>query len=710
MDGMSEEQFNRTLEVITDKINDDDKELFVAIVALVISVVALVASLLQVAQQYYASAAGYSSCGSKVMGKWSESKKRILKFTEFRFEVQFETPVIFLCPPSNKKGPVKGQPIIFIDGTETSLKDSWTDLQDPNDNVSDKQIAKQAVHTADNERASWVALLSALQKMEFESRKWQRKQYDDKIEKQGPPKGSVTLVETTEVDRVITDVSNKYTLTVAIQKKRRSWDTMPSNVKKPYATTTWCHMVEMLAMLGVYWIEFDRTNDRYRGEGNGYTVTGEKVSDLGIMFTFLVYGSSRFEGNRVIPVDETKELCFGFVPTIYRANSDNRRLKFPNDEPRDLSTLNFASNREVAETLVLIGCNKNTVNYFGKNAMARVEHLFPVAFEIVGMLARTLHIEKSAFRLLPNPTFYRWDTKNFSLPKLLEAYGTQMNKLRAAQPNPSVVGRKIRFHVKSIQLRIKSLPAASARGSWLSLDLLDALHEALDFADKILTAKHTEPRDPAEPTPPPMARNYTTFSRLNRKDSELPEQQSSNQNETTPEMEKRREQVQDVLRSHIQEVLSGFNEKAEKTAPIPPGTKPNLDTRAKAQPLFEDIDAAPPELKQDKLMEVYFQVVRKNVIAESEESTGRREAASPETAPPGYGFRKRQTGISTRTVEDDESIDMSESEDDPTHEDIWCTLVFRMICWLMLHDFHKKDVQDVSKSELLGSRLPVYIS
>ena len=40
---------------------------------------------------------------------------------------------------------------------------------------------------------------------------------------------------------------------------------------------------------------------------------------------------------------------------------------------------------------------------------------------------------------------------------------------------------------------------------------------------------------------------------------------------------------------------------------------------------------------------------------------------------------------------------------------IWCTLVLRMLCWLLLHDFHKKDVQ-ISKSELLGSRLPVYIA
>jgi hypothetical protein len=138
-------------------------------------------------------------------------------------------------------------------------------------------------------------------------------------------------------------------------------------------------MVEMLALLGVYWLEFDRTHDRYRGEGNGYVITGEKVSDLGVMFTFQVYGKSRFADNRVIPVDEVKELCFGFVPTLYRATSDARRLKFPNDEPRDLSVLQLASRDEFAETLVLIGCNANTVNYLKEKK--RDVHLFPGKLE-----------------------------------------------------------------------------------------------------------------------------------------------------------------------------------------------------------------------------------------------------------------------------------------------------------------------------------------
>lgn len=39
---------------------------------------------------------------------------------------------------------------------------------------------------------------------------------------------------------------------------------------------------------------------------------------------------------------------------------------------------------------------------------------------------------------------------------------------------------------------------------------------------------------------------------------------------------------------------------------------------------------------------------------------------------------------------------------------VWCWLVFRMLCWLQLHEFHRDDAM-LPRGELMGSRLPVYI-
>ena len=100
----------------------------VAIVALAVSLIALVGTTLQVLQQYFASAAGYSNCGEKVIGEWHKSKKRKFVWEELRFEVQFETPVIFVCPPANKKGPVKDTEVAHINGTDDSLRATRTKL------------------------------------------------------------------------------------------------------------------------------------------------------------------------------------------------------------------------------------------------------------------------------------------------------------------------------------------------------------------------------------------------------------------------------------------------------------------------------------------------------------------------------------------------------------------------------------------------------
>lgn len=350
-----------------------DPEVIVAAVALIVSVIAFSANFMQVLQQYLASAAGYSQCNEKVMGKWADTKKRRFNWQELRFEVEFHAPVIFVSPPNNKFGPVPGEQIYFLNGTDESLDETWTDLNmDQRKAYAEKSI-KERIHTADNERASWSMLLSAVQRMEKDSREWQIEQYKDI----GPPK---TVTDAFELPKDPPTLETHHTLTVALQRKRKSWDTMPPAVVRPYATTTMCHLIEMMAALGVYWKEFDRKHDRYHAEGNGFILLGDRKGDL-LMYSFSVYGKCTFKHNRVIPVDEVKELCFGFVPTIYRETLDQRRLEFPSDEPHNLSSLQMASWSEIAETLVLVGCNNNTVQHFkvprGKEPTGRLSHLFP---------------------------------------------------------------------------------------------------------------------------------------------------------------------------------------------------------------------------------------------------------------------------------------------------------------------------------------------
>ncbi|UPK96698.1 hypothetical protein LCI18_007633 [Fusarium solani-melongenae] len=724
---------------MADKSNDDP-EVIVAIVALIVSLVALVATFMQVMQQYYASAAGYSQCNEKVMGKWALSKSRRFSWDELRFEVEFEAPVIFVSPPDNKHGPILGADIYFLDGTQESLDNTWSELDINERNEYAQKTPRERVHTADNERASWTLLLSAVQRMEHESEEWQKSQYAEMKKKTGPPTDQMPLNNLAENPPTLKDA---HTLTVALQRKRKSWDTMPSTIVRPYATTTMCHLVEMVAALGIYWKEFDRKRDRYRAEGNGFMVLGEKVADLGLMFNFSIYGRSRFEDNRVIPVDEVKELCFGYVSTIYSVTLDKRRLRFPEDDPENLAFLQLATQAEISQTLVRIGCNNNAVRAF-KDPEKHTSHLFPVSFEILGMLSRTFHIKDTMYTHIPNPTPDRWDKRSVSLIKVMEAYRDLVpDGLPVVHRNMNLIER-IRKHTENI------LELHNDQDLRKKMCLLKALHEAIDDCDRVLTAKETDAM-----TPPP-------------------ELQLGKAGHETEVQTARREIVQDVLRSHIQEVLRLLNgdDRSDNSSlhadwsPLVQGSRRDGQQPRVTPNGFEDMHEASPDERQHMFMEVYFYVIRPNVISRATRSTDHRRTslvAPPAGAPPGYGFRRQGTGQTlassirgaergpspTRPVAPPQTVDeappplttsipngrsslaerprsaagdsVALTEDhekqsllplsiqEVSHDDVWCTLMFRMICWLMLHDFNKLDVQ-VSKGELLGSRMPVYIS
>lgn len=697
---------------------EEQAEVIVAAVALVISVVALLATFMQVLQQYYASAHGYSQCSEKVIGEWAKYKSRSFSWEELRFEVTFEAPVIFASPPTNKRGPIPGQNIVFLDGTQKSLDETMMSSEMDLSQKSLLRSPNEKVHTAFNERATWFLLLYAIQGMELKSKEWQKQQYG--------PRGS--MHDRHDLPREPPSLEDNHTFTIALQRKKTSWDTMPKSISKPYATTTMCHLIEILAALGIYWKEFDRRRDRYWAEGNGFLVLGERASDLGIIFSFQVYGQCEFESNRVIPNDYMKELCFGYVPTIYRSTSDKRRLAVPTDMAEDLGSLQMGSRREIAESLTAIGCNNITVNYFLEDD-TRTSHLFPVSFEILGMLGRNMHLDNSSFTFVPNPTPDRWDKRSISLIKMLQSFGQLFGAGLSGSKRNRVIVRRIMHHIEQIQAHHGSENGVKR------VILLQLLHKAIDDADTILTSRRKMSGGKT---------NTTTTAQENEAYETLDP--------------KRREIVQDVMRSHLQEVLRLLNERDDKLSdskslhvPTSRPSSPNLhsgvgmDVTTRGHVLrFEDIDEASPDERQHRLMEMYFSVIRRRVVPFAMFSTGRRASLMGGRPASLHSFREAKANVhltepsgdrpgSSRSelvtsvtrddadtgTDDDGTVPDKDREPGSTtaplaaqpvsHDDVWCTLVFRMICWLMLHDFNKLDIQ-LNKSELLGSRMPVYIS
>jgi len=79
--------------------------------------------------------------------------------------------------------------------------------------------------------------------------------------------------------------------------------------------------------------------------------------------------------------------------------------------------------------------------------------------------------------------------------------------------------------------------------------------------------------------------------------------------------------------------------------------------------------------KEEALLNYYFLEIRKHVISHKE---------------------SKGTSVPTNAVEREE------------RDIIWISLMYRMICWFLLHDFDGKDIKIVP-SDLKGSRMPIYI-
>lgn len=356
------------------------------------------------------------------------------------------------------------------------------------------------------------------------------------------------------------------------------------------------------------------------------------------------------------------------------------------------------------------------------------------------MLSKTLHIQDGYFTYVPNPTPDRWDVRSVSLINMLESFQSLLRYTDTDSQRNRVIAKRLTRHIDCIR-------ECKGEGNVQVLRRFRALHDALDDADEILTRRRKIPRNSPPPTP-------TT------------EQPGLSPKETTLQKE-RRQKVQDVLRLHIQEVLRLLNEPNEhyttQKLVVPQWDRPRSRShspamhrardRSKIRANINDVDNAGPDDRQVELMRLYYKQIRRTVVEQATKTADRRasltsppgaprrvsnassNSAQPPTAArasspgaledelstlfvpgradgevPSFGGNER--AADQRSEKSDDEITTAERTlvDEPAyHDDIWCTLVFRMICWLMLHDFNKLDVQ-VPKSELLGSRMPVYVA
>lgn len=329
------------------------------------------------------------------------------------------------------------------------------------------------------------------------------------------------------------------------------------------------------------------------------------------------------------------------------------------------------------------------------------------------MVARTFHLKERPFTYLPNPVMFPFDKRTLSFRSLLEKFNDNLAE-EIQDSNYTVDERIDRISSLSADL-VKMIgeydqdPKLPAQIRTYYATILDKLHDTLDAVDAILL----------------------------------------NINKTL---------VLDVLRRHIQEVLLAINTSAKDAEPEVPNlqTSPPHSTISNHEVIwkpisFDDLSGAAPEKRVEDFMRKYVDEIRIRVVStedahhdaqaveaskkihedQNHESQpaqqGRPQEHQEEPAQQGrpQGHQEEPAHIAThrkKTISfklparagTGTSSATSASVRPPTAIEIkrnliWCALVFRMICWLMLHDFDGKDFQVQPKSDLLGSRLPVFI-
>ncbi|CAG8973785.1 hypothetical protein HYALB_00006330 [Hymenoscyphus albidus] len=463
------------------------------------------------------------------------------------------------------------------------------------------------VHTADDEGCSWILLLDALQKQERESRAWDNPEY----------------------------AGTKHKIAYLLQRKRRCWDFMPLNITKPFATTTICHWVEIVSMLGLVWVEFDVKKSVLNAEGNGFMVKSEYMPGLGILARFSRLSTSNHEENRIIPCHEIKQLCFGEVPSVFDDQATKTgRLQFGPGNlesclSRLLPELAFSDRKLLSQSV-------------------ERPSVFPYTFELLGMVAKSVHLSGSRFRRLPNPCAASW-TPHVDFASCLKTFGSHLK-------NSSLGDDDLTKELQSL------FSKGRLYGKYLNDSTLEQKISAYELYADLYNKVKKETYTPADKGKDESDHVKESRKRYNDKHLDLLDtlHEALDVVETTLRQNMLKD-VRQVLTLHFTAVLSQQDD------------------------LEKELENATLDNPKEKiLLAFYFEEIYPNVV-QAEDWNGR--ASNGSTA-------------------SDASTLCSNSD---RRSAVWLALMFRLWSWMFLHDFNSED-RMIERSEFKNNRLPVYIS
>jgi hypothetical protein len=258
-----------------------------AVVALVVAIFALVIALGQLLAQIVGTVEGYRRCQASVLGKWADLSRLGWRWTQFRCETFFTTPDIVLAPYSPQR-----HDRVTITGEELSRKRTLVP-------------EKESLEDPSNELVCWVPLLVALH------------ENNRKIPEQ--------------------HITNEHNWHEALRNstwptvyfKQRSWDFMPPDIVRPFASTSVSDVAILARRMGMTWKDFRPTEGIMEAQGRDHILSATKVRGLGIMLNYIrvsgrgaldaVAGVTNVHSNHAAPqlcvcTSEADSMWFGILP------------------------------------------------------------------------------------------------------------------------------------------------------------------------------------------------------------------------------------------------------------------------------------------------------------------------------------------------------------------------------------------------------------
>ncbi|PYI34976.1 hypothetical protein BP00DRAFT_454212 [Aspergillus indologenus CBS 114.80] len=206
----------------------------IALTAFIVSLVALTVTLLQLLQQYFATAQGYNRCSRRLIGDWSRFRHRHYLWREFRFEVTFVRPYIYLGnlgqpPPSSD---VEGPPATWLNMFPTWQRDRNWRSQYLGRSMSISELAGE--FTDASTQASWTLFLKHLQAYSrHAARRMHHVTYD-------PPSASPSHPSPTSYG-------------ICIKFEPCTWDDLPGNTGKLTGSVSLRDLTVFTRLLGLTW-------------------------------------------------------------------------------------------------------------------------------------------------------------------------------------------------------------------------------------------------------------------------------------------------------------------------------------------------------------------------------------------------------------------------------------------------------------------------